>query len=339
MQLSHVKTEFNQLPYEAQLERLSALARRAITHYGLDDATVSLLNYTNNAVFKVEAQSGVMILRLYRAGLRPLTAIQSELMWLSELAEKGVHVPAPIGEIYTGELEHEASPVYCTLTTRLEGEPLTYAQMTDDHIRAIGRFIGQLHTIASGFTPSADFSRSRLDYEGLFGDDSPYNPKDGASIFTDEQKAVMEQVQTRVKATFDYLGQTADTFGLIHADFIPQNMVWDGMKLGAIDFEYCGYGYYLYDLAPMLWMNRNEPNYDHLRLMLWDGYNEIRPQPKNWMNTLPTFVAARHVASCRWIAGNLSNPSVRARAHQVIAERVEEMKSFLMQPNDLIKGE
>lgn len=339
MQLSHVKTEFNQLPYEAQLERLSALATRAIAHYGFDDATFSLVNYTNNAVFKVEAPSGVYILRLYRAGLRPLSAIQSELMWLSALAENGVCVPAPIGEIYTGELEDEALPVYCTLTTRLEGEPLTYAQMTDDHIRAIGQFIGQLHTVATTFIAPADFSRPRLDYEGLFGDDSPYNPKEGASIFTDEQKMVMKQVQDRVKETFDFLGQTAETFGLIHADFIPQNMVWDGMKLGAIDFEYCGYGYYLYDLAPMLWMNRNEPNYDHLRLTLWDGYNQVRPQSENMMKTLQTFVAARHIASCRWIAGNLSNPSVRARAHQVIAERVEEMKSFLMQPNDLIKGE
>jgi len=339
MQLSHVKTEFNQLPYEAQLERLSALATRAIAHYGFDDVTFSLVNYTNNAVFKVEAPDGVYILRLYRAGLRPLIAIQSELMWLSALAQHGIHVPTPIGEIYTGELEDEALPVYCTLTTRLEGEPLTYAQMTDDHIRAIGRFIGQLHTVASTFITPADFSRPRLDYEGLFGDDSPYNPKDGASIFTDEQKVVMKHVQDRVKETFDFLGQTAETFGLIHADFIPQNMVWDGMKLGAIDFEYCGYGYYVYDLAPMLWMNRNEPSYDHLRLTLWDGYTQVRPQPEKMMKTLQTFVAARHVASCRWIAGNLSNPSVRARAHQVIAERVEEMKSFLMQPNDLIKGE
>jgi Ser/Thr protein kinase RdoA (MazF antagonist) len=339
MQLSHVNIAFNQLPYEAQLTRLSALATRAIAHYGLDNATFTLANYTNNAVFKVEAEQGTFALRIHRAGLKPLAWLKSELMWLETLATEGVRVPAPAGEIYTGILEDEPLPVYCTLTNWLTGDHIAYANMTDDHLRTIGRFIAQLHNTASSFTPPASFLRPTLDYEGLFGENSPYNPKEGAKIFTDEQKQVMAQVQARVAQTFDQLGQTEQTFGLIHADLIGNNLVWEGNAVGAIDFNDCGYGYFLYDLAPLLWMNRNEPNYARLRLMLWDGYNEIRPQPEKWMNTLTTFVAARHVASCRWIAGNLSNPSVRARAEIIIAERVEEMKSFLMQPNDLIKGD
>jgi len=339
MQFSHAKVEFNRLPYEAQLSRLSALATRALAHYGLDNATVTLANYTNNAVFRVESAQGTFALRIHRAGLKPLAWLKSELMWLSALTEKGMCVPSPAGDIYAGQLDDEPLTVYCTLTNWLIGEHLTFTDMTNDHFMAIGRFIGTLHNIASTFTASAEFVRPQLDYEGLFGEKSPYNPKDGVTIFTDEQKQVMMAVQARVASLFDQLGRTLETVGLIHADLIPKNLVWDGDRVGAIDFDDCGYGYFLYDLAPMLWMNRNEPNYAQLRLMIWDGYRQIRPQPEHWINALPTLVAARHVASCRWIAGNLSNPSVRARAELVIAERVEEMKSFLMQPNDLIKGE
>ena len=332
MQSSRKKTDFNTLPYEAQLTRLTDLAKRAIVFYGLDGATITLTSYTNNAVFMVESAMGIFTLRLHRAGMKSLTGLRSEWVWMKTLAENGVYLPTPVGDIYTGTLEDEPLPIYCTLTTWLKGEHITFLDMTDDHIKTIGKFIGQLHSVASAFVPPADFERPTYDYDGLFGENSPYNPKDGAKIFTDDQKAVMAEVQARVADAFSRMGKSSDTFGLIHADLIPTNLIWNGAQVGAIDFEYCGYGYYLYDLAPFLWMTRNEPNSAHVRLMVWEGYTQARPQHEAYMNELDTMVMARHVASCRWIAGNLSNPSVRDRAPQVIAERVAEMKSFLMQP-------
>ncbi|PJF29843.1 MAG: hypothetical protein CUN52_06290 [Phototrophicales bacterium] len=334
MYVHHDKVTFDNLSHEAQLARLSDLAKRAVDFYGLKDAHLHLTTYTNNAVYRVEASSGMFTLRIHRPGLKSLAWLRSEQIWLRALTENRLYVPSPAGDIYIGELEDEPLPAYCTLTTWLKGEHIALADMTDDHIRMIGQLIGQLHTVASAFVPPADFVRPTLDYEGLFGENSPYNPKDGAKIFTDDQLSVMADVQARVLEVFEQLGKTSHTFGLIHADLIPKNLLWDEGQVGAIDFDDSGYGYYLYDLAPFLWMNRNEPNYAQLRLMLWDGYQQARPQPEAYIDYLQTLVMARHIASCRWIAGNLSNPSVRDRAPQVIAERVAEMKTFLMQPNN-----
>ena len=40
--------------------------------------------------------------------------------------------------------------------------------------------------------------------------------------------------------------------GLIHADMVHENILIDGSSLVIIDFDYCGFGYRLFDLATAL---------------------------------------------------------------------------------------
>jgi Ser/Thr protein kinase RdoA (MazF antagonist) len=177
--------------------------------------------------------------------------------------------------------------------------------------------------------PPPDFARPRLDYEGLFGQDSPYNPGDGAAIFTSDQRAIFAEVESHVGQVIDELGQGSDTFGLIHADFIIKNFIFNDGELYAIDFDDCGWGYYLYDLAPLLTQVKGKPNYPDIHDAFLGGYTSIRSLPAAYQAHLEAFIAARHLASCRWIAGNLHNPRIREQAVNVIAHRTAELRRFL----------
>lgn len=328
-------TPFADLTFDEQVARLTAAAQNALPVYGLSEAHLERLSYVNNAVFAVKTGDSKFVLRLHRHALRRPEAIESELLWLDAISHNTrLHVPRPVRTqtgTWLGKVSVEGieTPLNVTMFVWIEGVFYKPNEITPAQARRLGTFLAELHLCSESFQPPAGFYRPRLDWEGLFGVDSPYNPGAGNAIFTPDQLAVLDAVATRARTTMDTLGESPRNFGLIHGDFIAKNYLFDGDTVCAIDFDDCGFGYYLYDLAPPLLQWSTESNYAALKDALWQGYTAVRPLPDSDRVHLEVFVASRHVASCRWIAGNLHNPNVRARAPQIIADRVEELRNFL----------
>lgn len=139
----------------------------------------------------------------------------------------------------------------------------------------------------------------------------------------------MQQVGQQVGRVFATLGQTRTSYGLIHGDLHQQNILFHEGQARALDFEYCGWGYFLYDFTPLLWQLKLRPDYAELEQALWEGYQAVRPLPSDWRAHLETLIAARQVASIRWLALNHENPSVYPHAQAMMAQRTEELRRFL----------
>jgi len=328
-------TAFESLSYEAQLDRLADAAEHILPTFGLIDCDITPLRYLNNAVFAVDGPRGQYVLRLHRRGHRPPQHIASEMRWLADIrAQTDLCVPRPVptldGALLTSvHVDGIDQPLSCVLLSWIEGESLKPEETTPHHAGQIGAFLARLHDFSALYQPPPGFDRSRLDWEGLFGEHSPYNPGAGARIFTPALLHVMDAVAARVREVMQALDADAGTFGLIHADFIAKNYLFQNDHLCAIDFEDCAFGYYLYDLAPPLLNFSPLPHYAELKAALWAGYTALRPLPDRYHDYLETFVAGRHVASCRWIAGNLDNPHVRERAPRILENRRQELEHFL----------
>jgi Ser/Thr protein kinase RdoA (MazF antagonist) len=202
--------------------------------------------------------------------------------------------------------------------------------ITNMQIQSIGTFLATLHQHSAQFKLPTNFIRPKLDWEGLFGKRSPYQSDDEEKTFTTHQKEVLDEVAEKVRAVMEQLGETSDVFGLVHGDFIAKNILIDDDAVCVIDFDDCGFGYYLYDFAPLLLQFSNSPRYEMVKELFWQAYTITRPLPENHRNYLEAFVAGRHVASCRWIAGNLQNPTVRERAPKILQDRTEELQNFLL---------
>ncbi|MBZ0295577.1 MAG: phosphotransferase, partial [Anaerolineae bacterium] len=319
---------FEDLDYDSQLERLAAAAQTALAAYGLQGAPLTPVMYLDNAVFRVDTKDASFALRITRHADE--SRLQSELSWLEAIArDTPLCVPRPVR---TGDGALLASvpvagidtPVHVSLLSWVEGVTVLPSDITVAQVRQLGEFLAQLHHYAAAFQPSPAFDRPRLDWEGLFGARSPYNPGDGARLFKPDQIAVFDAVAERTRAVMQALGETPATFGLIHADFIAKNYLFQGETVCALDFDHCAYGFYLYDLAPPLLQFSTEARYEALKSALWAGYTSLSPLPDAYRAHLETLVAARHVASCRWIASNLDNPKIRERAPQIIRDRVAE---------------
>jgi Ser/Thr protein kinase RdoA (MazF antagonist) len=327
---------FETLTYEQQLDRLTHAARQTLSQYGLQESQLENLSYYNNAVYKVTAPDGNRFtLRLHRPGHKRIEWIHAELYWLAHLRQNtALLIPRPALTI-TGALLAEApvedipQPLPCALFHWLDGHFYGTSDMDSAPIYQAGVFLAQLHQAASVFPAPSDFLRPRLDWGGLFGEESPYNPGEGAKIFTHEQKAIFVGVEEQVRETMMAVGQSSNTFGMIHADFLSKNIVFNQQAAGAIDFDECGWGYYLYDLAPLLLQFKSDGRYELLRDAFLDGYSSLRPLSSTDTGHLELFIAARHLASCRWQAGNLHNPHIRQHAAKIIARRTEDLRRFL----------
>lgn len=326
---------FESLTYEQQLERLVEAAERVLSVFGLNDGDVTPLMYVSNAVFAVDHRSGQFVLRIHCRGHNRQAWIDSEMRWLSALhTEAELCVPQPVPTVEGSlvaqvQVEGIDTALNCVLLSWIEGESLPPEAITPEQVEQIGAFLAGLHNFAAQYQPPPGFERPRLDWEGLFGKRSPYNPGDGAAIFQPEHVRVMDAVADRVRKTMQALDADDAGFGLIHADFIAKNIVFAGDQVCAIDFDNCAFGYFLYDLAPVLLQFSPQTNYADLKDALWRGYTTLRPLPISYRDYLETFVAGRHVASMRWIASNLHNPNIRERAPQILNDRTEELRGFL----------
>jgi Ser/Thr protein kinase RdoA (MazF antagonist) len=312
--------------------RWLAIAKHILARYAMPNATVAWLAYTHNPVFDVRRDNARYVLRLRAYDTQHEQWMRSEAHIL-KAAGTHLPVPLPMGDVQVLELDE--GRVLALLLHYLEGEPITVAQLTPDLLYKIGAFIARWHNICAqllnvsdkGINPlvqDSKLQRPRLDFEGLFGAQSIYQ-HEGERIYTDEQRTLMDTAKDKVRAAMDARGSNG--LLLVHGDLLLDNLLLHNGEVRALDFEYCGFGYDLYDLTPLLWQLKPEPSYPAWEDALWAGYTALRPLP--YRHLLETFIVARQVASMRWIAANQHNPAIGSEAPALLQRRAVELKTFL----------
>ena len=294
-----------------------------------------------NIVFMVTTSEAKYVLRLQQARGVKAARLSSELTWLALIRrDTKLLAPFPVKALVDGREQHyltlrhdmlaPPSLVYAVLFEYISGEQKTARDLSVGDVYRIGEYLGRLHSDAQ-FGAPADFDRPCLDWEGLFGDNSPYASPDQHSRTSPAQRAVMEAAAQRLRAPMTELAARPGSTGLIHADLLAKNIVFRGKSVAALDFEFCGWGFYLYDLAPLLWQLKGERTGDYPELddALWRGYISARPTPDDDRELLEPLIAARQLASIRWLLANLQNPTLGEAAPSLIAARCEELKVFL----------
>jgi Ser/Thr protein kinase RdoA (MazF antagonist) len=126
-----------------------------------------------------------------------------------------------------------------------------------------------------------------------------------------------DRVAARMNDVMTRLGSAPGSTGLIHADLHPGNALFRHGQVKIIDFDDCGLGYWLYDIAVALWELRHRHDYGQFRDALIEGYTRHRPLPGDLAH-LDDFIATRDVAFGLWFTGTAQvNPAFRAELDEV----------------------
>ncbi len=317
------------------------VAELALRRWDLRADELRWLGHGSKAIIRVRAMDADYILRLYLPEQVNVKWLRSELTWLSNLRRATdllapFPLPAPVNGIEETllELRHDRLPqariAYAALFEFIAGDTKSARDLRPVDVFRVGEYLGLLHTIGQ-FSPPAGFDRPGLQWEGIFGDDSPYASLATRDLIGDEQRAILDDLALRLRRPLSNLAARGGATGLIHADLLAKNIVFRERTIAALDFEFCGWGFFLYDLAPLLWELKGERarDYAELEAAIWRGYTSIRPLADSDRELLEPFIAARQYASIRWLLANLGNPTVKQVATSLIAERCEELKGFL----------
>lgn len=334
-------TSFSNLNRAEQLERLEMLGRAALTSYDLRVERITLLRSENNAVFKVETgptnAAPTYVLRIHRPGYRSIAETRSELCYVQALRhEAGLLVPEPVptsnGELVTIiSMEGFDEPRHCDLLTWLDGRVVRPGQGFGPRAAyQTGEFLGRVHRLSERYVPPIDFELPRWDADGLFTAASPYKPGPVEALFSPEDHAIFKGVEERIRDAFRTLGESTGEFGIIHADFILGNILFHRRSARVLDWDDCGWGYYLYDICPLLGNFKDYVTYRTLRQEFLNGYRSIRSLPREHEQFIDLLIAARHATSCLWAAGCQRNGGLGPDVEEHIAYRMGEVRGYLM---------
>ncbi|MCC7262147.1 MAG: phosphotransferase [Candidatus Latescibacteria bacterium] len=323
---------FAQLSGPGQVRRLRPLALQALAQYGLTGSALRPLKHWNNTTFAVEAGQRRLVLRLNRPGFQDAAAIRSELQWLQALRAAGLRVPEPVpaldGQlVVNARAEGVPEPRDCALFIWLPGRFLN-RRFGVRQLEAVGRFTAQLHCTPFALPPG--FGRKAWDLHTLLGGDPGIDHEGIKAYLKPGEGRVIAAVCARLESAFVDLGRSPETWGLIHADLHPDNLLFQRGEVGAIDFDDCGWGCLLYDLAVTLSELRRRPLYPQLRQALLRGYRQGRHLPTAHEDYLDTFMAGRLLGLAIWTAGVGDHPANRARAPRVVADTLEQLQRFVL---------
>lgn len=317
------------------------IAEFALRRWDLAPTEMRWLGQGSKVVIRVTAAGADYALRMHPPGSVNETWLRSELNWLSWIRrETDLLAPLPVAARVDGneelliELRHDLLPqpavAHATLFDFIEGEVKSARDLRRADVSCVGEYLGKLHRLAQ-FTAADGYDGPRLTWEGLFGANSPYASPTANDLIGEEQRAVLDELAARLRNTLSRLDSRADASGLIHADLLAKNIVFREDAIAALDFEFCGWGYFLYDLAPLLWQLKGEraADYPELEEAIWRGYTSVVPAAENDRELLEPFIAARQFASIRWLAANLQIPTLAVAAPSLIEQRCRELETFL----------
>ncbi|MBT5300859.1 MAG: phosphotransferase [Tateyamaria sp.] len=301
---------------EKLLGFLETLANQSLTLWNVPDGAIArLINVSENATYLIEAPCGYKsILRIHRENYHSHRAIECELAWLEALdAEKIVTTPGyfigkngdPIQKGYVTGLD---DPRYMVLFHFVEGNaPDENGDMSDGY-EELGAIAARCHEHSLQWTKPKNFERLIWDADTVFGPSATWGNWREAPEVNDSIRAILELVEVRICERLKAFGKAVDRFNLIHADMRLANLLVDENETRLIDFDDCGWGWFLYDFAAAISFIEDDPRIPKLKAAWVRGYNSVRNLSEEDEAEIDTLIMLRRMALLAWIGSHIEAP-------------------------------
>ena len=293
------------------------LAEEAIKNWDVEVKSINLHLQSENTVFKVEGLDGnTYALRVHRKGYHDLEELNSEHVWTSSLSNAGLLVPEAVvtrsGEAYTSVSFLNSSEYrYVGLVKWIEGTILNDLILdleekdVSDLYESLGKVVAKFHKTTIAWEEPKDFKRHSFDTDGFLGSKPFWGRFWEAQNATTSEREKLSVIRNNITKILSKLPRDINSFGMIHADLHSQNVLIKGKSLSVIDFDDSGFGWYGFDLAVAIWdrldFTATGCHFDIAYKSLIRGYIEERPNAKDIIETIPTFLLMRTLMLIRWI--------------------------------------
>jgi Ser/Thr protein kinase RdoA (MazF antagonist) len=284
---------------------MDALAAQALARYGLGGAAATLCNVSENHTYRVEHDGRTYALRIHRPGYRTADQIASELDWVDALRDDGTietpkAIAAPGGERVVDLGTHNVVMFDWLpgITPEPDGDDLVAGFTT------LGAVSARMHAHARAWNPPPGFTRPTWDYAHCLGPRGHWGAwQDGLGMGAEERRQ-LDRLDETIARRLNAYGQAHDRFGLVHADIRLANLLVDGDRVRVIDFDDCGFSWFMYDFATTVSFMEDHPRVPELREAWLAGYREVAPLDREDEQELETFVMLRRLLLVAWIGSH-----------------------------------
>lgn len=287
---------------------LTALAQRALANYPAAlQGELSLLCRSENATFLLQAYGQRYALRLHRGDYHQKADIESELLWLDALRETGIVVPQAVvnsqGDAVQTLLLPDGGTRYAVLFHWIDGEMPT-TDVDPRAFRQLGEITARLHQHSRNWPRPQGFRRIIWDHHTMVSPQSHWGHWQDAPNLNPQDHMLVAQAIARIGDELAEYGKSAGRYGLIHADLRLTNLLLHRGETRVIDFDDCGFGWYLHDLAAAISFVEHHPRaaewVDH-----WlQGYEQVAHLSDTDMALVPALLMQRRIQLLAWVGSH-----------------------------------
>lgn len=301
-----------------------ALARHALARWPHDEATLperlKWFRISASAVYPFDdAQGRPCFLRLDPKAEKSAPQILAEMDFLAHLHAGGCSCMQPIPTadgLLLAPVQHQGETWYASAFTGVPGQPLADLPMNSMLAYAYGSALGRLHAASMQYRPQAS-CRSRAGVTRQIRE---------ALSTCNAPQAVREQLDD-VTRQLDAMPRTPRNYGMIHGDFEPDNVFWDGSGCHVIDFGDAMQHFYAMDLLTAL--DEMEAEY-HAAFM--GGYRDACPESEATQAELPLMRRFRDLQSYARLLHCLQDqPGTQPAWMPQLVRRLEARRDELLQ--------
>ncbi len=275
-----------------------------------EDAKVSLLSVSENRVYLVidPARPKKYVIRVNSGRLSYHTppSIASELKWLMALRQDtDIVVPEVLcakdsSLVQTISATQLDKPRHAAIYSFLPGTEPPEDKLIPGFER-LGEISARMHLHAKSWAPPADFSRHSWTPDEILDNRLNWGPWQTGVGVKAETSRLLTRLDEVVRKRLAALPRDREHFGLIHADLKLANLLVDDGRTAIIDFDDCGYGWYLFDLATALSFLEERPDAPELVECWLKGYRKVAPVPAKIESEIPTLIMLRRLQLIGWV--------------------------------------
>ena len=290
--------EFEQLPTQEKIDYFSNIAYEAMQYWGIPKGSaLTLINYTENATFKVCHKEDRWIIRIHRLWYTDKDAVLSEMDWLNALSEV-IRIPMPILTInneYIIEIDTKFGKRVVDCFSFEEGNALTFNDKVN--FEELGRIIAKMHVVSEKYKRPNHYKRIDWDLDKTFSANNNFHNEwyiDNQYLSENEKHWISSAVSI-ISSKLKKYGKNYKNYGLIHSDCRFANILNNDGKYILLDFDDFGEGWYVYDLASVFGFNEDHPYIREASRRLISGYREIRKLSKVDEELFDAFLLFRRI--------------------------------------------
>jgi Ser/Thr protein kinase RdoA (MazF antagonist) len=306
------------------------LAEQLVSLYDLPrNSSLRLFSLSENEIYRIEAPSGRWALRLQRPGYQSTRALASEIDWLVALRSDGVvATPVPVAG-RNGNWIQSVGHRNAVLFEWEEGcEPQIHADLRQC-FQTLGAITAQMHVHSRLWVRPQRFERFTWNFEAALGEEPRWGRwRDGLGM----SPAKLDLFGRTVDAIRDRLGiygRGPDRFGLTHCDLRLANLLLAGREVKVLDFDDCGFGWYMYDAATPLSFYEHLPQAPDLIQHWLEGYRSVSPLSQAEEEEIPTFVILRRLLLIAWIRSHQETAFARSLGAEYTKQTVPLCSAYL----------